>query len=139
MPLSCQIPPIFNGERIVVYALLEADESVPSSATLHLETPEGPMDFIVRAVPADIYEGTVIHTLAARSLIHDLEVGCSFMHGAAAAAGAAVAAPAYGQIDAAIIQLACKYHLVSSRTSFVAVSQVGASVNTVCLVLLRLC
>ena len=83
------------------------------------ETRKGVFAERIAINPEDLLrDSTVVHTLAARKLIRDLEDGTSYMH-------AGKTAPTDDQIRDEIVRLGLTYNLASSHTSFVAVQQPG--------------
>ena len=65
--------------------------------------------------PEDVFDGKVLHTMAARELIRDLEEGRSFMH--------SKGRPSEAEVSHEIVRLGVKYALTSTKTSYVAVQQ----------------
>eukprot|EP00053_Salpingoeca_punica_P017619 m.170225 g.170225 ORF g.170225 m.170225 type:complete len:908 (+) comp17248_c0_seq19:138-2861(+) len=108
------VPPVFSGSRFLIYCLLPAGVAPPTKAVVHAHTPDGVLAVELVPTPADFFEGKVLHTLAARELIRDLEEGRSFMHKDGAAAHESA-------VKAEIVRLGVTYKLTSSQTSFVAV------------------
>jgi hypothetical protein len=107
------LPPIFSGERFELISLGIAANV--TAVTVTSETPDGSLT--VR-IPAMVVDGDVIHALAAKELIGDLERGTSWLHHNAA--GKAVAT---NRANAHIMRLFVQYNLVTSQTSVVAVQE----------------
>eukprot|EP00162_Nutomonas_longa_P016049 comp22477_c0_seq2/m.55597 comp22477_c0_seq2/g.55597 ORF comp22477_c0_seq2/g.55597 comp22477_c0_seq2/m.55597 type:complete len:856 (+) comp22477_c0_seq2:28-2595(+) len=134
-------PPVFASDRFVSYALFPSAEMVPDSVTLRGTTFDGPVEATIAINLAQATQGSVVHTIAARELIRELEEGGpgapamqppqqpgsrqqrSFFSGIFGQAKAQVDAAVVTPVDARtrVIQLATKYNLASKYTSFVAV------------------
>jgi len=70
------LPPIFDGQRLIVYAFLDNSYSTLGTITLTAQTGKGTMlKFPCEVSLYDQLEGNLLHRLAARSLIRDLENG----------------------------------------------------------------
>lgn len=105
-------PPIFTGERFLSYCLVEAQGVAPSAVHITAKTPVGDLDVRLPVNAADMVQGSVVHAMAARALIQDLEDGRSWL-GAAARVG--------DKTKAEITRLGLKFGLASKHTSYVAV------------------
>lgn len=113
---SDRVPPVFDGERVRVYALAETIDS--GTATLRGTIAGREVAFDVAIDPAAAVDGRTIATLAARERIRTLEEEGEYLENrgslqrrARATNGAA----------AEIVALGLKYQLASRETSFVAV------------------
>jgi Ca-activated chloride channel family protein len=115
-PASDHVPPVFDGERMAIYALIDG----PQAATAKLSgTLAGrAVAFEVSVDPERAVQGDTIATLAARQRIRTLEEQGEYLESrgsrqrrARANAGAA----------AEIAALGVKYQLCSRETSFVAI------------------
>ncbi len=109
------VPPIITGSPFRVYCMLPPGVPAPTAALVKARIPEGQLASRVAARPADVLtKGSMIHTLAARALIRDLQDGTSFMH------AQAWYPPQPSAVRAEIVRLGLLYNLVSKHTSFVA-------------------
>eukprot|EP01134_Creolimax_fragrantissima_P003712 CFRG3712T1 len=108
------IPPIFSGERLIAYYFVSSDCNIkfPKEVTITAVVP-GEIEPLVTelpVLPANIYSDTdIIHTLAARSMIQDLEEGDSYLGNNVSTA------------KDEIIKLGVKYNLASRHTSYLIV------------------
>lgn len=70
-PMVC--PPLFSGTRFTAYGMFEANAAFPSRVTIRATGPDGPV--VIEASPKaeESYVGDVIHKMAAKFLIRDLE------------------------------------------------------------------
>jgi hypothetical protein len=109
------VPPVFAGERLLVYAFL--DKAEPAEVTLTGTTSAGPLSFTCRLDPAAALPGRTIATLAARALIRELEEGPGWLE----ARGSRQQARKADHAKQEIVRLAKTYVLASRETSFVAV------------------
>ena len=90
-PAVCQapwtVPPIFSGEQFTIFAVFDSEDDAAEAAATALEaisvtsqTPDGPLTL---ELPITVCSGgsTLIHALAARATIQDLEDGkSSYFH-----------------------------------------------------------
>jgi hypothetical protein len=113
-----QVPPLFAGSRTFLYAFLP--EGTPQTVTLRARGAAGPVTFPLTLDAATATPGRLLATLAARTLIRELEDQAS------ESAGRRGSLQRRGQPDrltAEIIRLGTTYQLCSSHTSFVAVER----------------
>ena len=110
-------PPIHTGARFLSYCLVNKGGKPPTSVHITAKSPAGPLDVRLAVTPGDMVEGTLLHTMAARSLIHDLEKGRSWLHGPALGSGDP------SVVKGEIVRLGTTYSLASKHTSFVAVQR----------------
>ncbi|HWW91840.1 MAG TPA: VIT domain-containing protein [Vicinamibacteria bacterium] len=111
------VPPVFAGGRVLVYGLVEG--GTPREATLSARGPSGPVSFTV-PLTGPGSAGTLIATLAARTMIRDLEEGSSPLHDRHGSL------QERGQTDgvkAEMVRLGTEYELCSAHTSFVAIEK----------------
>ncbi|KNC78036.1 hypothetical protein SARC_09520 [Sphaeroforma arctica JP610] len=114
--------PIFDGDRFLAYYFLGKDDPTPKKVTINANIPgvgdrEELTETVLPILQDNVYEGTqIIHTLAARSMIQDLEDGKSYPGINSQPASA----------KAEIIDLGIKHNLVSKYTSYVAVDHSSA-------------
>ena len=113
-----QVPPVFDGERVVVYGFLEG--KVSGDVVLRATAPAGELAFPARLETAEAPEGTLLATLAARSLIRDLEEGASPLHNRR---GSLQGRNTKDRVKEEIVRLGVTYGLVSRETSYVAVEE----------------
>ena len=74
------IPPIVTGTRFVLYCIAPLGHKTPTSATIRARTPLGPLAVKLEARHEDFIQGDVIHKMAARAVIRDLQDGTSYQH-----------------------------------------------------------
>jgi Ca-activated chloride channel family protein len=115
-PASDRVPPVFDGERVRVYALGGAVTA--GAATLHATVGGRAVAFEVPIDPSEAVEGDTIATLAARERIRALEEEGDYLErrGSLQRRGRAS-----GKAAAEIAALGVTYQLASRETSFVAV------------------
>jgi hypothetical protein len=72
-------PPIFDGDRVIVYANMD---EIPSreTVTLTADTSAGPLSVPVTLEVDKISNGTSLFKLAGKSMIRDLEDKRSYLH-----------------------------------------------------------
>jgi len=115
-PASDQVPPVFDGERLLVYAL--ADEPKAGTATLAGMLAGRAVTFEVPVDPGRAVPGDTIATLAARARIRTLEEQGDYLEsrGSLQRRGRT-----NGKAASEIAALGVKYQLCSRETSFVAI------------------
>jgi len=114
-------PPVHAGKRFLSYCLVQKGGRPPSAVRVTAKSPAGPLDVRLEVTAADRVEGTLLHTMAARALIHDLQRRQSWMH-------CDRPRPVDdATVKAEIVRLGTTYSLASQHTSFLAI-QPGASV-----------
>jgi Ca-activated chloride channel family protein len=111
-----RMPPVFDGERLRVYALGEAVQA--GVATLGATVAGRGVAFEIPIDPSLAVEGETIATLAARERIRALEEQSDYLENRGSRQRRARAG---GRTAEQIAALAVKYRLVSRETSFVAV------------------
>ncbi|HSD29456.1 MAG TPA: VIT and VWA domain-containing protein, partial [Vicinamibacteria bacterium] len=111
------LPPVFAGERVLVYARLKT--AAPGAVTLRGRGPSGDVSFTVvpRVATGD---ERVLGTLWARAAIRDLEEGRSALHDRR---GSLQERGGGDRVRSEIVRLAKAYGLASRETSFVAVEE----------------
>jgi hypothetical protein len=115
-PASDRVPPVFDGERVRVYAL--AGAITAGTATLRGTIAGREVAFEIGIDPSTGVEGDTIATLAARERIRTLEEEGEYLESRGSLQRRARAnSKAAGEIAA----LGVKYQLASRETSFVAV------------------
>jgi Ca-activated chloride channel family protein len=114
-PAPASPPPVFAGERLVVYALVK--EARAATITLSGRDARGPVSVQVRFDPAAAVEGRTLATLAARALIRDLEESPEGL----VLRGSQQRARKQDRVRDDIVRLGVAYGLASRETSFVAV------------------
>ena len=115
-PASDRVPPVFDGERVRVYAL--GDVIAAGTATLHAAVNGRAVAFEVPIDPSAAVEGGTIATLAARERIRALEEDGEYLESRGSLQRRGRAS---GKAAAEIAALGVKYQLASRETSFVAV------------------
>jgi Ca-activated chloride channel family protein len=115
-PASDRVPPVFDGERVRVYAL--AGAIAAGTATLRGTVAGREAAFEIAIDPAAAVEGDIIATLAARERIRRLEEEGEYLESRGSLQRRSRAA---GKAAAEIAALGVRYQLASRETSFVAV------------------
>ncbi|CAG8799346.1 31432_t:CDS:2, partial [Racocetra persica] len=113
------IPPIYQGVRLIVYCILAKGVEPRKSITLSAMSQDGPMRLEIPIDPVTL-QGTKIHTLAARKLIQNLEDGTSFLHKHQKYRGKQVP---NSIVRNQIVALGKTYNLASRYTSFIAIDE----------------
>jgi hypothetical protein len=113
-----ELPPVFPGEWFRVYALL--DDARAGKVKLTGRGPHGFFEAMVFIDPEFAHAGDVLATLAARTLIRDLEEGTSALH---KKKGSLLKGRIEDRVQAEIVRLGVAYGLCSRETSFVAVEK----------------
>jgi len=113
---SGRVPPVFDGERVRVYALAETIGA--GTATLRGTIAGRTAAFEITIDPAAAVQGDTIATLAARERIRTLEEEGEYLESRGSLQHRA---RANGKAAVAIAALGLKYQLASRETSFVAV------------------
>ena len=113
---SGRVPPVFDGERLTVYAL--AGEIGAGTATLRGTIAGREAAFDIAIDPASAADGNTIATLAARERIRALEEEGEYLESRGSLQRRA---RANNKAAAEIAALGVKYQLASRETSFVAV------------------
>jgi hypothetical protein len=117
--------PIISGRRAVYYFL--TNSTAPPGEfviSVRYQNEEGPLTGVKMVPPANfiqtstIFESAVIHRMAAREQIRDLEEGRSPLH-------AGGAEPSESEVKDEIVRISVKYQILSSETSFVAIDNFG--------------
>lgn len=110
-------PPVHSGERFLSYCMVPKGGKPPVAVRVTAMSPAGPLDVRIEVTPADMVQGTLVHTLAAKALIADLERGRSWLH---RGTGSTAAAPLRA-MHREMVRLGTTFSLASRCTSFVAV------------------
>ena len=82
-----QVPPVFSGNRFMIFAMCPAGTVPPKKVTVRAQTPAGLLAVQLAVAEEDVFSGHALHALAARTLIRDLEEGCSYLHASGRASG----------------------------------------------------
>ena len=122
-PAPTTLPPVFAGDRLIAYGLLEDVKA--ATVVLSGRGPEGPVSFGVALDPAGVTAGSTLATLAARTLIRELEESPD---GLSARGSKQLERKADG-VTREIVRLATTYGLASRETSFIAIEQRDAHVE----------
>jgi len=115
-PASDRVPPVFDGERVRVYAL--GGPIAAGTATLRGTIAGRDVAFEIAIDPASAVEGDTIATLAARERIRRLEEEGEYLESRGSLQRRSRAT---GKAAAEIAALGVQYQLASRETSFVAV------------------
>jgi len=110
------VPPVFDSHHFLIYAMY-SENKPPSTVKITAQSPDGPL---VVELPVDVSKtihGKLIHTLAARAMIRDLEEGRSWM---TKELGYGADSP---NVRAEVVRLGTQYQLASKYTSFVAIEE----------------
>lgn len=110
-------PPVFSADRFLSYVMVNSGGRPPVAVTVTAKTPVGNLDVRLPVTEADVIEGSLLHTMAARALIHDLQIGRSWMH------DAQKGDISPEDVKSEIIRLGTTFSLASKHTSFVAVQK----------------
>jgi Ca-activated chloride channel family protein len=113
-----QVPPVFAGGRVLVYGFFADGRS--GTVTLRAKSAKGRVALPIPINPTNAQSGTLLATLAARTMIRDLEEGASALH---ARGGSRQVRDKEDRTKAEIVRLGVTYQLCSSQTSFVAIEQ----------------
>ncbi|KAJ3417413.1 hypothetical protein HDV05_004878 [Chytridiales sp. JEL 0842] len=116
------IPNFFPGARFTAYAILAKSVPIPKEVTISAVSPDGPVKLTVPVTEAG--EGTLIHTLAARKLIRDIEDDDSCLKHSLfnKTTGQKIDGPIPSAISKKeTVRLGMHYGLMSQHTSFVAI------------------
>lgn len=111
------VPPIFDNTHFLVYGMFDgaAAHQLPRAVKISAKSPDGPLTVELPLEAEKRIRGKLLHTLAARKMIQDLEEGRSWMHDKTGARESA--------IENEIVRLGTTFGLASKFTSFVAVEE----------------
>ncbi|KAJ3088972.1 hypothetical protein HK102_007493 [Quaeritorhiza haematococci] len=140
-----QVPPLYPGSRFVVYCIIKnsalIDDTtgrlrIPENVVIRGMTPDGPVELTVPVTPTQFKRprhhyrqqssptDLVLHTLAARKLIQDLEeTHHTLIKDNVALFSGTLRPQPYLAVKSEIIRLGLLYNLTSKHTSFVAVEE----------------
>ncbi|HYR44389.1 MAG TPA: VIT domain-containing protein [Terriglobia bacterium] len=118
------LPAMFPGEWFRVYALL--DDAGAGHVKLTGASRNGSFEAVVSIDPEFAQRGSSLTTLAARTLIRDLEEGTSALH---ERKGSLLTGRIDDRVKAEIVRLGVAYGLCSRETSFLAVEKRDVSVD----------
>ena len=110
-----RVPPVFDSQHFLIYAMY-SENKPPSTVKITAQSPDGPLVVELPVDPAKAIRGKLIHTLAARAMIRDLEEGRSWMTELGYDVKSA-------RVKEEIVRLGTKYQLASLHTSFIAVEE----------------
>ena len=110
-----QIPPIYDGTRLLVYKLFHPESGVPKSVKITALTPDGPLSVEIPIEEKSYLNGDFVHQMAARKRIQDLEE-MIIEEGPESKIGKK-------DVENAIVELGLKFKLASKHTSFVGVDE----------------
>ena len=113
------VPPVFAGDRFLLYAFVRSQNLEPSTFRISATTTAGPVAFDVALDPSTAVHGTTVATLTARARIRELEESPEWT----SARGSRQQDRKAAGVSREIIDLAIKYGLMSRETSFVAVER----------------
>ena len=112
------VPPLFAGSWVLVYGFFE--DNRPGPVILRARGAQGQVEFSLALDPAAAMPDKLLATLAARTLIRDLEEGTSALH---ARQGSKQQRDQEDKVRAEIIRLGTTYQLCSRETSFIAIER----------------
>ncbi len=112
------VPPVFAGGRVLVYGLLEDAPTGKTEVKLTAKGLDGPLSFSIPVRWDRAENDKLIGTLAARTMIQDLEEGSSALH---RGGGSRQNRKNKDRVRDEIVRLGVTYGLCSRETSFVAV------------------
>ncbi|MBI4601453.1 MAG: VWA domain-containing protein [Planctomycetes bacterium] len=111
-----QLPPLFDGDRLTVYGRVTGGQ--PCEVAVEAEGPGGKLRFPVFVDLEKAADDAAVPALLGRKAIEDLEEGRGL-----GVRGSAQRGRREGHLKARIVELARRYGLMSSDTSFVAVEE----------------
>lgn len=117
------IPPLYNASRHVMFILLPFSYPTPQDVTLKATTPDGTLmtlNIPVTAIRNDDTENPIVHTLAARTLLGELQEGRLLVQQRNTDNDSLKEA-----VKEEGIRIGVKYGLASQWTGFVAVDEVA--------------
>ncbi|KAJ3207550.1 hypothetical protein HDU67_007387 [Dinochytrium kinnereticum] len=114
-----KVPNLWPGMRFHAYAILSATTPPPAKVTITATSTDGPIKLIIPVVPAS--PGTLLHTLAARKLIQDIDDNKSHLATSYKVVGPVPSTLAKEEM----VRLGKTYGIASRHTSFLAVDNVG--------------
>jgi len=120
-------PNLINGKRFLIFYIVEGEENVPDKIQVTSDVVNtqntiqyeivSELFFHTSKEASDDVENNLIHKMACRSLIRDLEEGESKLH--------LKGISSQENIEREIARLGIKYEIASSQTSFIAVDNEG--------------
>ncbi|KAJ3063499.1 hypothetical protein HK102_008454, partial [Quaeritorhiza haematococci] len=148
-PAPYKVPPLYPGSRFVVYCIVknsvlaQSNGGMPEHVVIRGQTPDGPVELEVPVKKlsnpfsttlaldnvnpnANIPSQVLLHTLAARKLIQDLDEERSHLHALLKNNPSLLKHPAHtvhSVVRTEIVRLGVEFNLASKYTSFVAVDQ----------------
>merc|ERR1719300_1154316 len=102
-----QIPPIYDGNRLVLYKQLDKNYNVGDEITIKAKTVVGDLEHAFKVTSDSFIEGKSLHQLFARKMIREIEEKNII--------------DSQNESKALIMELGLKYNLASKYTSFVGV------------------
>ncbi|MBP8926970.1 MAG: VWA domain-containing protein, partial [Pseudomonadales bacterium] len=115
-----QIPSLFEGDRLSIYARLQdTPDRSPREVAVLADSPEGTLRFPVTVDFAAVDSATMVPTLMARSAIRELEEG----RDDDMAQGSNQRKHKKNSVNEQVLALALRYQVLSSQTSFIAVEE----------------
>jgi Ca-activated chloride channel family protein len=116
-PAPATPPPVFAGDRLIAYGILA--DARPATVTLSARRAGAPVAFTMALDPGHATAGTTVATLAARTLIRELEEGAEGL----SRFGSRQTARRRTRVSDEIVRLATTYGLASRETSLVAIER----------------
>ena len=110
-----QIPPIYDGTRLLAFRLFKPDSGIPKSVKITAQTPDGPLSVEIPIDEKSLINGDFVHQLAARKRIQDLEE--------MVVEEGSESEITKKDVEDAVVELGIKFKLASKHTSFVGVDE----------------
>jgi len=112
-----KVPPIYDGNRLVLYKKLDKNLDVGDEITIKAKTPEGDLEHTFSITNDSYLEGRNVHQLFARKMIQDIEERHESVMETE-------------ESKSLIVELGVKYNLASKHTSFVGVDEKQGTIST---------
>ena len=110
-----QIPPIYDGTRLLAFKLFKPESGIPKTVKITAQTPDGPLSVEIPIDVNSFINGDLVHQLAARKRIQDLEEMI--------VEEGPESEITKKDVEDAIVELGLKFKLASKHTSFVGVDE----------------
>jgi len=117
-PAPSRLPPLFCGGRMIVYAFIKED--ISEDVVITASTAVKPFKATMKIDTKLALKGDMLHKLAAKRLIKDLEEGRSYFHDEN---GKLLNFKSQDDVKAEIIKLSTSYSVLSVYTAFIAVEK----------------
>lgn len=114
-----RLPPLFGGSRLLVYMMYPNNEIQPHDVVMTAKTGASNFKASAAVTSSAVMKGTMIHKMAAKSLIRDLEEQRSYLHDDK---GILIKA-SNNELKQKIIEISIRHQIMSKHTAFVAVEK----------------